>query len=84
MSDLHQRVLTAIDVARGTVAPWAEWKSAHCDDLRATAERHAPAGFGWCMTCETPESGEASWPCPDYQQVIDRLTAWGALEASDE
>jgi len=67
----------------------------HCDDLRAIAERHAPGPrwkgseqvhciFCACrchshsgIYCNQPFDGE--WPCPDYQQVIDRLTGWGVL-----
>ena len=75
MTPTHTEVLAAIDKARAdddTVAGY--WHNPHCDDLRATAERHKfyPEGTA-CWACLL------LWPCPDYQQVIDRLTAWGVL-----
>lgn len=55
----------------------AAWQHAHCDDLRAIAERHQAAydmaNRPVCPRCKLPD------PCPDYQQVIDRLKGWGAL-----
>jgi hypothetical protein len=76
----HATVLAAIDKARMN----PEWhgdalrtRNAHLDDLRATAERHQPAfdiaTRPVCPRCKQPA------PCPDYQQVIDRLQGWGVL-----
>ena len=82
MIPTHADVLAVIDKAYAEYAVW--WRRDHCDDLRATAERHADTGIPY-----TEPNGGATvtdcyhcglyWPCPDYQQVIDRLTAWGVL-----
>ena len=93
MTPTHEQVLAAIDKARdighsrdcddyrkgsdqGCDCEFWE-RDTHCDDLRDTAERHVPDDLGGltieCLCCVEP------WPCPDYRQVIDRLTAWGAL-----
>jgi hypothetical protein len=56
----------------------ADPKPAASDDLRATAERHQQTfslQVSTCLTCHPDED----WPCPDYQQVIDRLQTWGYL-----
>ena len=45
-------------------------RTAHCDDLLAIAELHEACRNGGL---------DGWWPCPEYQQVIDRLTAWGVL-----
>ena len=88
MTPSHEEVLAAIDKARVTndhsmYHPAAAPRNVHCDDLRATAERHAPEtddyGVTSCRTCIDGVETNPYWPCPDYQQVIDRLTAWGAL-----
>jgi hypothetical protein len=80
----HEQVLAAIDKAEAehqltaTVA-YGE-RRAFCAFLRATAERHAPREFypEWCnLTAHRGQDWE--WPCPDYRQVIDQLTAWGFL-----
>jgi hypothetical protein len=81
----HADVLAAIDKARPPLlSPTAseERLAAHCDDLRATAERHVP--YMDTFDVEVPVHACCDvcledWPCPDYQRVIDRLTAWGAL-----
>ena len=56
--------------------------NAHCDDLRATAERHTNDRSA-CFVCTDRDglgnSMRVLWPCPDYQQVVDRLTGWGVL-----
>jgi hypothetical protein len=96
MTPTHAEVLAAIDKARPpletsnfTNAPAFHARNAHCDDLRATAERHTP-GRGFyeahpqlvhCLWCTDPSF--TPWPCPDYQQVIDRLTGWGVLETDE-
>lgn len=88
-------VLAAIDKARqnpeahdpdGPFFRWAMARNSHCDDLRATAERHAPVFIvntdppvaecrhDWARGCD-----RLQWPCDDYRQVIDRLTGWGVL-----
>jgi hypothetical protein len=77
-------VLAAIDRAHSRIVASGYGKFydhalAHCDDLRATAERHTDGDESFydhrpgVCACGNP------WPCPDYQQVIDRLTTWGAL-----
>lgn len=73
----HDEVLATIDKAR----TWPGFGSkrdrkAHCDDLRATTERHAPHPL-WPESCGAHSN--TPWPCPDYRQVIDRLTGWGVL-----
>jgi hypothetical protein len=90
----HAEVLAAIDKARRTsegkygliAQDWLDDRNAHCDDLRATAERHAPVFIPntdpVVPECRHDWSRGATvlrWPCPDYQQVIVRLTEWGAL-----
>jgi hypothetical protein len=97
----HAEVLAAIDKARdighsrdceaarfhpGSCDCEHHERGSHCDDLRATAERHAqqkwatdPDGPGYCDTCVSPISGTVMWPCADAQQVIDRLTSWGVV-----
>jgi hypothetical protein len=85
----HAEVLAAIDKARRTsegkygliAQDWLDDRSAHCDDLRATAERHAPSSIyaGECSAHRATSTGGTHWPCADYQQVIDRLTGWGVL-----
>jgi hypothetical protein len=70
----HEEVLAAIDEAAEMFAT-DEWLSDWVTDLRATAERHAPVGSRWPVLCHC----ESRWPCPDYRQIIDRLTAWGVL-----
>jgi len=82
MSDTptHGDVLAAIDKARSK-APTIVLRPSrekHCDDLRATAERHAPSN-GVCGYCYGFAYQVKPWPCPDARQVIDRLTGWGAL-----
>jgi hypothetical protein len=79
MPPTHEQVLAAIDKARedDDIEFCGNARNAHCDDLRATAERHQPI-YGLCRHCYT-ENKTALWPCPDAQQVIDRLTAWGVL-----
>ena len=83
----HAEVLAAIDKARWAYCPdcidtyrgvAVTDRNAHCDDLRATAEIHAPSTDpvteGWCMECED------DWPCRTVNQVvIDRLKKWGQL-----
>jgi len=82
----HATVLAAIDKARAPSVPddyeglafeWARGRNAHCDDLLATALHHSvntnSADDETCGGCANV------MPCPDYQQVIDRLTSWGAL-----
>jgi hypothetical protein len=90
----HADVLAAIDKAladpllergEGDVGwsyDWAEERNAHCDDLRATAERHATAfEYRRPDIKRVPHCTEDAkdWPCPEMQQVIDRLTGWGVL-----
>jgi hypothetical protein len=89
----HATVLAAIDKARITAwTPVPQGRNAHCDDLRATAERHAPEkddyGVESCRICldgEGAQPWEAAvnvgswWPCADARQVIERLTGWGVL-----
>jgi len=78
----HAEVLAAIDKAAHP--GWQ--RREHCDDLRATAERHAPV-FIVNVDPPVPEcrhdwargTDRFQWPCEDYQQVVDRLTAWGVL-----
>jgi hypothetical protein len=90
----HEEVLAAIDKARedGRVARDERLviyslRDEHCDDLRATAERHVPLDHrpgDWCSGCTVQGVDTRvlrAWPCPDYQQVIDRLTAWDILRA---
>jgi hypothetical protein len=77
----HEEVLAAIDKAHAEYAVW--WRRDHCDDLRATAERHAPftdaIGMENCQYESYITGDYMPWPCPDFQQVIDRLTKWGVL-----
>jgi hypothetical protein len=86
----HPEVLAAIDKARDPAPGLSDSKDEHLDDLRATAERHAPTdGFAWdedtgphCLGCTATTAGHritVDWPCPDYQQVVDRLTGWNVL-----
>ena len=92
MTPDHVTVLAAIDKARRTqdgkygliAEDWLRDRNAHCDDLLATTGRHGvqtpeytePNGGATVTECE--HCG-LYWPCPDYQQVIDRLTWWGLL-----
>ena len=87
MTPTHEQVLAAIDAARDEhqLTPNVAYgeRHQHCDDLRATAERHAPVEYRVGLTtglrcCRHARTFEP-WPCPDYQQVIDRLRAWGHL-----
>ena len=88
MTPTHEQVLAAIDKVRQREESREYYYEgalvdivvAHCYDLRATAERHAPFG-DWCDHCSQSTVGgrDEPWPCPDYQQVIDRLTGWGVL-----
>jgi hypothetical protein len=77
----HATVLAAIDKAREVLEPDVVAhrypRAQHLDDLRATAERHAPEQ-GMCYRCNG-YANRTTWPCPDYQQVVDRLTSWGVL-----
>jgi hypothetical protein len=82
----HADVLAAIDAARpkylASLPGWAgrvEAANAHCDDLRATAERHAPDESDDDRYMTPCRMDGDFWPCPDYRQVIDRLTTWGYL-----
>jgi hypothetical protein len=76
----HEQVLAAIDGWNDAhTVRHGDWVTDHCDDLRATAERHAPTPLGECHTCVGGMGMQADWPCEDYQQVIDRLTGWGVL-----
>ena len=54
-------------------------RTAHCDDLLAIAERHAPRYYGYAGEPVCASARHPDWPCPDYRLVIDRLTKWGAL-----
>jgi len=85
MSDTptHAEVLAAIDKARYSFPLPTRDRADHCDDLRAIAERHAPdiittGGVFHEALCEYCSMMEP-WPCPDVQQIIDRLTGWGVL-----
>jgi len=83
----HEQVLATIDKARlhpDWPSRWHDERDAHCDDLRATAERHAPHPLheipdqpGQYYGCTACHCGNEV--CPDYQQVVDRLTGWGML-----
>jgi len=83
MSRMRADVLAAINRARDfDLNSWGPdfyvARDSHCDDLRATAERHTniyedDSLGAYCVCCRF------RWPCPDYQQVIDRLTGWGVL-----
>jgi hypothetical protein len=86
MTPTHEQVLAAIDKARAETSCYIDLnccngcadRYAHLDDLRATAERHAPVEgslYGDLCIAEKFET----WPCLDYQQIIDRLTRWGVL-----
>jgi len=92
----HAEVLAAIDKAQRDSPTLREdgylSSVSHCDDMRATAERHAPEkddyGVESCRICldgEGAQPWEAAvnvgswWPCAEVRQVIDRLTGWGVL-----
>ena len=77
----HERVLAAIDKARvhndhSMYHPAAAPRNIHCDDLRATAERHTPEkddyGVESCRICLDGEGAQpwesavnvgSWWPC---------------------
>lgn len=61
---------------------------AHCDDLEATLRRHACDQYGNCDVCgdywaacgTVFEAMPVAWPCPDVQQVVERLTEFGGWD----
>lgn len=89
MTPTHEAILTAIDAARLPEAIGNELAAAvaeHCDDLRATAELHAPipyghSGLNYCRPCD---GDQGTWPCPTVQVVIARLQSWGYLTERTE
>lgn len=87
MTPTHEQVLTAIDEAQTALG--IQVRAGHCDDLRATAELHAPVEYRVASTvglrCRQHPKTFESWPCADYQQVIARLQSWGYLtERTDD
>ena len=63
----------------------ADDRNAHCDDLQAIAERHAPfadvIGMDQCYECSRERQLYEMWPCTEVQQiVISRLEKWSNNE----